>query len=296
MGRRRIISLLLLAGLTLLPQGWRARAQVAEPGAVDRSTLVMIDTRLDQFLDNMNRICNSCTARLPVSSDMQITDGYLRMLDYRLHTLEQNLKSLEVRWNIYYPTVQYEISQDEGLMDGVQSFELMMQEATDSLEVRKQMLQALQDYNEARSYMMGLDTTYNGIGKRAFELSLTPKTATLLEKQKKKEELLFASVQEKFDAAQEAERLHLVSPAHMEELEDLYAGLKHKSETIQAMVYKPLVQRIKDYLLGLAAVAVLLLFVNMVQSRIKAARELRKNMKQYQDAMKLNGKDDYPTI
>lgn len=296
MGRRRIISLLLLAGLTLLPRGWCARAQVAEPGAVDRSTLVMIDTRLDQFLDNMNRICNSCTARLPVSSDMQITDGYLRMLDYRLHTLEQNLKSLEVRWNIYYPTVQYEISQDEGLMDGVQSFELMMQEATDSLEVRKQMLQALQDYNEARSYMMGLDTTYNGIGKRAFELSLTPKTATLLEKQKKKEELLFASVQEKFDAAQEAERLHLVSPTHMEELEDLYAGLKHKSETIQAMVYKPLVQRIKDYLLGLAAVAVLLLFVNMVQSRIKAARELRKNMKQYQDAMKLNGKDDYPTI
>ena len=62
------------------------------------------------------------------------------------------------------------------------------------------------------------------------------------------------------------------------------------------MVYKPLLQRLNDYLLGLAAVAMLLMFINMVQAKIKAARQVRKNMKQYQDAMNLNGKDDYPTL
>ena len=297
MGRNRAL-LLVLAGLLLLPQGRPALAQTADadvPG-VDATTRVMIRNRLDQFTVSMNQICNACTARLPVSSDMQITDGYLRMLDYRLHTLEQNLDALGIRWNIYYPTMQYEISQDEELMDGVQSFELMIQEATDSLAVRRQQLQALRDFIEARSFMTGLDSTYNGIGKRAFELSLTPKTATQLEKEKNKEGLLFASVQEKFDKAQEADRMHLVSAAHMEELKDLYAALQHKSETIQAMVYKPLLQRLKDYLLGLAAVAMLLMFINMVNAKIKAAKQVRQNMKQYQDAMKLNGKDDYPTL
>ena len=290
--------MLVLAGLLLLPQGRHARAQTADAGlpGVDATTRLMIRNRLDQFTVSMNQICNAYTARLPVSSDMQITDGYLRMLDYRLHTLEQNLDALGIRWNIYYPTMQYEISQDEELMDGVQSFELMMQEATDSLEIRRQQLQALRDFIDARSFMTGLDTTYNGIGKRAFELSLTSRTATQLEKEKNKEGLLFATVQEKFDKAQEADRMHLVSAAHMEELKDLYAGLQHKSETIQAMAYKPLFQRLKDYLLGLAAVAMLLMFINMVNGKIKAAKQLRQNMKQYQDAMKLNGKDDYPTL
>ena len=290
--------MLVLAGLLLLPQGRPARAQTADAGlpGVDATTRLMIRNRLDQFTVSMNQICNACTARLPVSTDMQITDGYLRMLDYRLNTMEQNLDALGIRWNIYYPTMQYEISQDEDLMDGVQSFELMMQEATDSLGVRRQQLQALRDFIDARSYMTSLDTTYNGIGKRAFELSLTSRTATQLEKEKNKEGLLFATVQEKFDKAQEADRMHLVSAAHMEELKDLYAGLQHKSETIQAMAYKPLIQRLKDYLLGLAAVAMLLMFINMVNGKIKAAKQVRQNMKQYQDAMKLNGKDDYPTL
>ena len=218
------------------------------------------------------------------------------MIDNRLRSLEQNMKSLDVRWNNYYPTMQWEISQDEDLMDSVEHFELMKQEATDSLEVRKQMLQALQDFSSAKDLMESLDTTYNTLGKRAFELSLTSKTAPLLEKQKMKEQLLFASVEEKFEKAREAERLHVVSPRHMEELEDNYAVLKSKSEAIQAMTYKPLVTRIKDYLLGLAAVAVLLMFVNMLRARIKAAKDLRENMKKYKETLNLNGKDDYPTI
>ena len=62
------------------------------------------------------------------------------------------------------------------------------------------------------------------------------------------------------------------------------------------MQYKPLIARIKDYLLGLAAVAVLLLFVSMVKTKIKAAKDARENMKKYQETLKLNGQDEYPTI
>lgn len=294
---RRLVISLLVAGLSLLPQGWCARAQVAEPAPsyLDETTRLNILTRLNQFLDEMGRINDACKARFPVSNEIQLSEGYIRMMDYRLHNLDQNLNALGVRWSVYYPTMQYEISQDEDLLDSVEDFELMKQEATDSLAVRKQMLQSLRDFADARSFMESLDTTYNGLGKRAFQLSLTSKTANMLEKEKKKEELLFATVQEKFDKAREADRLHVVPAASMDELEEIYAGLKHKSETIQEMAYKPLIQRVKDYLLGLAAVAVLLLFLNMVQAKVKAARELRKNMKQYKEALQ-NGKDEYPTI
>lgn len=296
--RRKLVTCLLLLGLILSRGGVCALAQTGGGGqsGLDEATWLAVQTRLNQFLEGMGRIYDSSKARLPVSNDVQVSDGYLRMIDNRLRSLELNLRSLNVRWDNYYPTVQWEISQDEDLMDSVEHFEMMRQEAADSLEVRRQMLQALRDFSEAKTFMESLDSTYNRLGKRAFELSLTPRTAPLLEKQKMKEQLVFASVEEKFEKAREAERLHVVSARHMDELEDTYAVLKNKSETIQAMTYKPLVTRIKDYLLGLAAVAVLLMFVNMVNAKIKAAREMRKNMKQYKDALKLNGKDDYPTI
>lgn len=292
--RGKVLSYLLGMGLLLMP--WALCAQDAGEQALDEGTRLEIQGRLNQYLDAMGRIYDSCTARLPVSNDVRVTDGYLRMIDHRLKNLEQGIKSLEVRWNNYYPLQQWEISLDEGLLSSVERFELMKQEATDSLAVRKQMLEALQAFSDAQSYMEGLDSTYNRMGKLAFELSLTSKTAPLLEKQKKKEEILFAAVQEKFDKAQEAGRFNLVSPERMENLEDLYAALKNKSETIQGMQYKPLIARIKDYLMGLAAVAVLLMFVGMVRSRIKAAKQVRENMKKYQEQLKLNGKDDYPTI
>ena len=293
---RRCVSYLLVLGMLLLSLGAHAQDQVAQPPTLDEATRLDVQQRLDQFMAKAERIYYSCKARLPLSGDAALSDSYLKMQSYRLRTLEQNLKSLEVRWNNYYPLQQWEISQDEGLMATVEKLELMRQEAADSLEVRKQMLQSLEDFVDAQNYMASLDSTYNRLGKQAFQLSLTSKTAPLLEKEKKKEQLLFATVQEKFDKAKAASQFHLVSDAGMDALEDSFAALKNKSDTIQAMQYQPLIQRIKDYLLGLAAVAVLLMFVSMMRSKIKAASDARKNLKEYKEKLKLNGQDEYPTI
>ena len=46
-------------------------------------------------------------------------------------------------------------------------------------------------------------------------------------------------------------------------LSEQYANIQVMSKKIQEMTYKPLIQRLKDYLISLACVAVLLLFVNM---------------------------------
>ena len=287
----------MLGTAILLSPVARAQEPVAqEPAGLDPEVKLEISMRLNQYKDSMEKLYSASKAKLPLPNDVQISDSYLRMLDFRLRNIEQNLKSLDVRWNNYYPSQQWEISQDEELMDCAARIVLMQQEASDSLEVRKQMLQSLHDFDQARSYMAGLDSTYNSLGKRVFELSLTSKTQPLLEKQKQKEQLLFATVQEKFDKAREVQKYNLVSDQRMEELEDMYAVLKNKSDTIQKMTYKPLIQRIKDYLLGLAAVAVLLMFISMMKARIKAAKEARKNLKKIKDAMTMSGQEDYPTI
>ena len=295
--RRKIVSYILLtAGLLLLPRGLSAQDQPAQPTVLDEETREEVLARLGQLMDGIAPVAYSCKAPLPLAGDIPVTDGYIRMQDYRLRTLERNLKSLDVRWNSYYAVTQWEISQDEGLMGVVDRFLQLKQEASDSLAVRCLMLQSLQDYIDAKAYMAGLDSTYNRMGKKAFELSLTARGAPLLEKSKKKEALLFATVQEKFYKAREAGRYHLLSNAAMEELEDLYVSLKSKSDTIQAMKYQPLISRIKDYLIGGAALAVLLMFLNMVRSKIKTARQLKENMKKYKDTLKRNGQDEYPTI
>ena len=293
--RLRFVSYILVMGL-LLPWGLYAQEQPPAPPGLDESARLEIQGRLHQFQDGMTRIYNSCKAKLPMAGDIPLTDGYIKMQDYRLRSLEKSLKSMNVRWDNYYPLKQAAISQDEALMTSVERFVLMQQEASDSLDVRKQMLQSLKDFSQARIYMAGLDSTYNSMGKQAFQLSLTSKTAPMLEKLKKKEALLFTGVQERFDKAREAGRFHLVSDKSMDQLENSYASLKSKSDAIQAMQYQPLIQRIKDYLMGFAAVAVLLMFFSMMKAKIKAAKEMLENAKKYKDMLKRNGKDDYPTI
>lgn len=294
--RLKALSYLLIAGVALLPMPVPAQNGSGAEQVLDPATRLEIQGRLERFLDGMDQINTSCKAKLPVSPDVPVTDGYMKMLDRRLKTLEQSIKSIEVRWDNYYPLMQWDISQDEGLLGCVEHFALIKQEAYDSLNVRKSMLEALRAFSDAQSCMRSLDSTYNRLGKKAFELSLSSKTSAQLEKEKKKEALLFASVQEKFDKAREAGKYKLVTAERMEALEDEYAVLKNKSDTIQAMKYKPLIQRIKDYLIGLAAVAVLLMFANMVRSKFKAAKSMRATMKKYKDSLNLNGKDDYPTI
>lgn len=292
----RLWKAYILAAVLALPTALSAQEATGEEPALDERTRLEIQTRLDQYLEGMTKIHDAVVARLPVSPDAQFTDGYINVLNHRLKGMESNLLSLGVRWDNYCPLQQWAITQDEGLMASVESFELMRQEATDSMEVRKQQILSLQAFIDAQALFERLDTAYNSLGKKAFSLSLTQKTAPLLEKEKKKEALLFAQVDEKFALAQQAGQDHLVSPERMEALEESYAALKNKSDAIQQMTYKPLIQRVKDYLIGLAAVAVLLMFLSMAQAKIKAAKAARENLKKMKETMKLNGMDDYPTI
>ena len=81
----------------------------------------------------------------------------------------------------------------------------------------------------------------------------------------------------------------------MKRIDDHFVQLKNRSEQIQACEYKPLFERIKEYLFGLAAVALILMFANMIQSKIQMAKQAKEALKKQQEMMNMQN-NDYPSI
>ena len=71
--------------------------------------------------------------------------------------------------------------------------------------------------------------------------------------------------------------------------------LKEKSEAIQAAAYQSPIERVKDYVMTFAGVAIILMFLSMVQTKIKALKAARENAKQYQEMLQKNN-PEIPTI
>ena len=94
--RMRRMAYLLVLGLAMLPG--MLHAQDA-PSGLDNLTRLEIQARLEQYLDEMDRIRDVSVARLPVSPDVQLTAGYIRTLETRLKNVETNRKALDIRWN-----------------------------------------------------------------------------------------------------------------------------------------------------------------------------------------------------
>jgi hypothetical protein len=83
----------------------------------------------------------------------------------------------------------------------------------------------------------------------------------------------------------------------MNVLDEQFVVMKSVSEKVQTLEYKPLFQRVKDYIMGLAAVAIILLFVSMMLTKYKAYKDKVANLKKVNEMMNKQGKDNqYPMI
>ena len=262
----RLVSYLAAAGLLLAAStALCAQDKPASAEHLDESIRLEIQGRVDQYLGEMRGVYDASVASLPISPNSQITEGYLRMIERRLKNAESSRRSLEIRWNNYFPSQQWAVALDET-------------HRLDGHAGRRE-----RRAKEPRGIVVRV------VPERHVAYERVDPVAAL--------EGVFAPLENEERPALAGDgAVRLVSRARMETLEDAYAALKNKSDAIQEMTYKPLIQRIKDYLLGLAAVAVLLMFLSMLRARIKAIKDAREAMKKYKDALKLNGSDEYPTI
>ena len=213
----------------------------------------------------------------------------------KLKQVENSLSRLNAKHTLYCQAQQLYIAMDDSLMNLVAQYQEMGQMVSDSIQRQQQRFQWLEDFNQAERFIFAQDSAYQRLLKQSMLLSQIEKTAPALEKLKGQEQLLFADVDAYFQKAKVAAESTPALKKRQAQLEEKYIELKNSSEKIQAAEYMPLLDRIKDKLMGIAAVGIILMFFNMVVSKIQGYKKMRENAKQMEEMLR-KSKDDYPKI
>lgn len=256
-----------------------------------------IESRLSQFSDDFTQLQLVGSLSLTPDAKLGITKNFVDILDQRMTNYNQRYNSLDVMWTTYTQAQQMDIANDEELMTMVAKIEALKKDVKDTLDAKTEMVKAISNFADADQFIISQVAVYKKLYKRAFKLSLLKKLAPQLEKAKARELLIFEKLQASYDAAKAATELVPSLQPRMRVLDEQFVVMKSVSEKVQALEYKPLIQRVKDYLLGLAAVAIILLFVSMMISRYKAYKDKLASLKKVNEMMNKQGKDtQYPMI
>ena len=269
----------------------------AELSAEEKALKLEIESRLSQFSDDFQQLQMVGSMSLDPDAKLGINKNFVSALEGRMNTYNQRYNSLDVMWTTYTQAQQMDIANDEDLMTMVANIEAKKQSVKDTLDAKTEMVKAISDFVEADQFIMSQVNVYKKLYKRAFKLSLLKKLAPQLEKAKAREQLVFEKLQASYNSAKAATELVPSLQPRMNVLDEQFVVMKSVSEKVQALEYKPLFQRVKDYIMGLAAVAIILLFVSMMLTKYKAYKDKVANLKKVNEIMNKQGKDtQYPMI
>ena len=239
-----------------------------EQSAEEQALKLEIEARLSQFSDDFLQLQLVGSMALTPDAKLGINKNFVSVLEGRMNTYNQRYNSLDVMWTTYTQAQQMDIANDDDLMTMVANIEALKQSVKDTLDAKAEMVKAISDFAAADQFIITQVAVYKKLYKRAFKLSLLKKLAPQLEIQPR-----------------------------MKVLEEQFVVMKSVSEKVQALEYKPLFQRVKDYIMGLAAVSIILLFFSMMIAKYKAYKGKLANMKKVTEMMNKQGKDtQYPMI
>lgn len=246
---------------------------------VDEMQRLEIESRMLSFYDQMHALSTDISHSAPD----------------KLTEANQQVTTIDTKWNAYYQARQSVIADDDSLLQIVANYQLVKQTVLDSIAAKQHYFDAQKSFAEAEAFCLAQDSIYQALNKKAVEYSLVKSAAPQLEQLKGEEQSLFAEVQQQYETAKNLSQEFLVFQPRFQQIEEKYIELKNRSEKIQALEYKPWIERVKDYLYSLAAVAMILMFINMVQAKIKTLKQARENAKKLREALHKE-EDDYPTI
>ena len=295
MKRSRFLGLMI--GLLFLSH--TLLAQEAEtPVSTDVAELkAEIELRLSQFSDELNQMLVVGQMNFSVDGSVGVSQSVVNAMAERLKSLNQSYNALDVKWNTYYQAQQMDIANDEELMNKVAGLEALKQTVKDTLDSKTLSVESIIKFADADKFIISQVAVYKNLYQKAYKLSLLKKLAPQLEKVKAKEQLVFTELQTHYDQAKASCEVVPVLSKRMTVLDEQYVVMKSVSEKVQALEYKPFIQRVKDYVLGFAAVAIILMFFNMSMAKFKAYRDKVNNLGKYKKMLDNQGKGtNYPTI
>lgn len=245
---------------------------------IEETQLLEIENRMLYFYNQLQEITN----KLPLNTAENISKT------------KQQVLAIDNKWEIYCQSRQSEIANDDSLLQIVANYQQTKQDLLDSISYKAHYLDVLANFDQAEQFITSQDSIYQQFYETAVKYSLLKQLAPQLEALKGKEQLLFSDLQAKYETAKGiTQEFNELQPRFLE-IEENFIMLKNCSDKIQAQAYKPLFQKIKDYLYGLAAVTIILMYINMIQAKIKALKQARENAKKFSQMMK--DENDYPTI
>ena len=255
-----------------------------------------VESRVLLFHEELNSLYQLTKLQLNLDYDRPMSKSLINSIEDRLTSSEATLKAFATKWDTFSQSQQANIAQSEDILEQVAQIQQMQQDISDSLQVRHQLVDNIVTFSKAEAFIFGKDSTYRQLYNSAMPMSFVKQSAPLLEKLKAQEQLIFAQIEEQYNQAKTIATDIPKLTKRMNNVENKYIELKTVSDKIQAAEYKPLFDRAKDYLMSFAAVAILLMFVNMVVSRINAIKKMRKQAKDIKDMMRGGNNDFYPTI
>ena len=279
--------------MCMLPSGGRAQGEVATGQELD-SAYADINEHMLLFQEELIQLNALSKFRMDIDMEMPLTEPLMDVVSERLKALSSALNSFSTRWNTYSSAQQVYIADNDSLLNRVAIIQQMQQAVTDTLVSRQQQRDNLVAFSTAEKFIWGQDKAYRALYKQAVAYSMSPKLAAKLEKTKAEEQTLTADVEKYFGQAKEAATAFPGLELRMRAMENKVFELQTVSAKIQEMAYKPFIQRIKDYLMGLACVAILLMGVNLLKSKLKVIKQTREQVKKMKEMM--NGQHNYPTI
>lgn len=238
-----------------------------------------VESRMLYFYEELNEISNHLSEYSPEE----------------LAKANQQIESVETKWNTYYQSKQAIIAEDDSLLQIAVNYQLAKQSLQDSIAKKLSFYDSQEAFNAAETFINSQDSVYKQLYETALEYSLIKSLAKELEKIKGKEALLSGEMQAEYDKAKSVTQEFSSFQQRFDKIEEKYIELKSTSEKIQALKYQPLIQRIKDYLFSIAAVAMILMFINMLQAKLKAIKQARENAKKMMEMMNKDD-NDYPVI
>jgi hypothetical protein len=284
---------LLVIFVSLLPSlGW-AQEEMSVEEELD-SAYIDINEHMQLYEEELLQLNALCKFRMDIDTEMPLTEPLIDVFSERLNGLTAALNSFTTRWDTYSAAQQVYIADNDSLLNRAAVIQQMRQSVSDTLALRQQQRDQLTAFSTAEKFIWGQDKNYRQLYKLALQYSVSPKLAAKLEKVKAEEQTLTADVQKYYAQAKEAVTTFPGLNLRMTAMEKKVFELQTVSAKIQEMAYKPFIQRIKDYLIGLAAVAIVLMFLNMLKSKVKLLKQAREQAQKMKGM--LNGQHNYPTI
>ena len=289
---KRYIVFILLA---LSPWLWAEAQETAEEQQYSVQFQAEMRTQLDKLTSELNILAED-TKKQTVITERDLRSAYsVRTLEAKSQRLNRRVQALNVKWEAFNASYLGFISENDTLMELMTQAQLLKQSLTDTIAAQQTKCQAIKDFMAAEQVIYNQDSIYNRLYKQAFRLSFVQKLTPQLEKLKAQEQAHFVPIQEAYEKAKTAAAAVPQLKSRADNLNETFYAVKARSEKIQQLQYMPLIQRFKDYLMGLASVAVIFMLFNNLLSKWQAAKQKKEALKK-QAEMLNKQKNEYPTI